>query len=230
MIEVETDDVSSVDSFTIEPDHPIIVPPRGSIEAENEATIVVKYLPGTPKKFRKKLLIQVSHYAPEEIIIHGEAGFPDIMLDLPRNQDSTYQNLLKEAQLIVMEKKVAEDPSLAALYQGISSSPELDLQVEVDRLAVKNFINRKEEVKKTNSTDFIPLKDKSTSIIYLNHVDQLMRTSLNLDSVENHENIVLMVNDDPITNMNTQSNFPFSQQSKIIETNKNISRKQKLPK
>ena len=90
---------------------------------------MIKYLPGTPKKFIKKLLIQISHYAPEEIIISGEAGFADIMLDLPRLENESYLDLFKQAQTIVKEKEENKDPNLTALYQGITSSPELDLQV-----------------------------------------------------------------------------------------------------
>lgn len=37
-----------------------------------------------------------------------------------------------------------ENPSLAALYQGITSSPELDLQMELDRLAIQRLVNREE--------------------------------------------------------------------------------------
>lgn len=81
--------------FQIEPEKPMLVPPRGFIEAENYATIAVQYLPGIPRKFSKKMLIQVSHFAPEEITVSGEAGFIDIMLDLPRWETDFYLNLHK---------------------------------------------------------------------------------------------------------------------------------------
>lgn len=92
---------------------------KGIIEAENKKTIVIKYLPGTPKKFKNKLLIQISHFAPEEIIITGEAGFADIMLDLPRLESDQYLDLFKEAQDIVKvkEEKKIKNESIAALYQ-----------------------------------------------------------------------------------------------------------------
>lgn len=57
--------------------------------------MTVKYLPGIPKKFNKKLKLQISHFAPEEIILNGEAGFADIMLDLPRFENESYKAIRK---------------------------------------------------------------------------------------------------------------------------------------
>ena len=113
----------------IQADTPVIVPPQGCIEAEQEATIAVKYLPGTPQKFEKRLLLQISHYAPEEIVIAGEAGFADIMLDLPRLESDEYRQLLDEAHEALKAKETFRDRNLSALYQGINGSPDLDLQV-----------------------------------------------------------------------------------------------------
>ena len=64
-------------------------------------TQIFEYLPGTPKKSTEKLLVQVSHYAPEEIVISGEAGFVDIMHDLPRLENEAYLALMQEAQNVV---------------------------------------------------------------------------------------------------------------------------------
>jgi hypothetical protein len=77
-----------------------------------------------PKKFEKKLLIQVSHYAPEEIILIGEAGFADIMLDLPRLNNESYKTLLEDAQKIMKAKddsvdKLAKSKSLTPTFQVI---------------------------------------------------------------------------------------------------------------
>jgi hypothetical protein len=68
---------------------------KGTIEADKTETMIVKYLPGIPRKFTKKLKIQISHFAPEQITITGEASFADIMLDLPRLDDDNYKNLRK---------------------------------------------------------------------------------------------------------------------------------------
>ena len=93
MVGIESQETSG--GLQIEPEKPMLMPPRGFIEAENSATISLQYLPGIPKKFSKKMLIQVSHFAPEEIIVSGEAGFIDLMLDLPRWETDYYQFLLK---------------------------------------------------------------------------------------------------------------------------------------
>jgi hypothetical protein len=103
----------------LEPGRPVIFPPKRKIEAEKEETVMIKFLPGVPKKFDKKLLIQISHYAPEEIMISGEAGFADIMLDLPRLENDSYLDLFKEAQTIVKAKEENKNPSINALYQDI---------------------------------------------------------------------------------------------------------------
>ena len=77
----------------IEADKPMIKPMRGFVKAEDTETVIVRYLPGAPKKFTKQLQIQVSHFAPESITICGEAGFAQIMLDLPRHENETYKML-----------------------------------------------------------------------------------------------------------------------------------------
>lgn len=145
----------------IQADVPVIVPPHGCIEAEQEATIAVKYLPGMPKKFEKKLLLQISHYAPEEIVVRGEAGFADIMLDLPRLENDDYKRLFSEAQEELKAKEAAkQDKNLSALYQGINGSPELDLQVELDRLAIQNFIKAKQDTASLTQSDGL-MREKS---------------------------------------------------------------------
>ncbi len=75
------------------------------VDADKIETITIKYLPGLPQKFVKKIQLQVSHFAPEEITIVGEAGFADIMLDLPRFENDSYKSLKKEAKSIVQTKE-----------------------------------------------------------------------------------------------------------------------------
>jgi hypothetical protein len=59
---------------------------------------LVRYWPGVPKLFKKTFQLQISHFAPEEITIQGDAGFADIMLDLPRFENESYAILRKEAK------------------------------------------------------------------------------------------------------------------------------------
>jgi hypothetical protein len=92
MVGYEYQEINGV--LQVEPEKPVLIPPKGYIDAESESTISLQYLPGIPKKFSKKMLIQVSHFAPEEISITGEAGFIDIMLDLPRLETDHYKSLL----------------------------------------------------------------------------------------------------------------------------------------
>ena len=57
--------------------------------------LTIKYLPGTPQKFNKKVLLQIAHFPPDEIIIQGEASFADLVLDLPRFENEEYKSLLE---------------------------------------------------------------------------------------------------------------------------------------
>lgn len=60
---------------------------------------MVRYWPGVPKVFRKTFQLQISHFAPEEITIQGDAGFADIILDLPRYENAAYATL-KQVSLV----------------------------------------------------------------------------------------------------------------------------------
>lgn len=66
----------------------------------SEQKLTVKYLPGVPEKFDKCFRVQVAHFEPDLITIHGEGVFPRISLDLPRVIDSEgrYTSLVKEAK------------------------------------------------------------------------------------------------------------------------------------
>jgi hypothetical protein len=110
MIETDAD---STDSGVIEPNKPMIIPASGMIEADQVQTITIRYWPGVPKMFTKTLQLQISHFAPEEIILHGEAGFADLMLDLPRFEDMTYQNLKREAKEILDTKQKQDETEVS---------------------------------------------------------------------------------------------------------------------
>ena len=72
---------------------------------------MIKYLPGVPQKFKKKVLLQIAHFPPDEIIIQGEASFADIILDLPRLETAEYKNLVervKETTALKFEKSKNE--------------------------------------------------------------------------------------------------------------------------
>jgi hydrocephalus-inducing protein len=93
-------DVGDQTDANVEPDKPVIRPMKGFIEADKIETITIRYLPGIPKKFTKNLKLQISHFAPEDIIIKGEAGFADIMLDLPRFENDIYKALRRVKNFI----------------------------------------------------------------------------------------------------------------------------------
>lgn len=64
----------------------------------SEQKLTIKYLPGVPEKFDKCFRVQVAHFEPDLITIHGEGVFPRISLDLPRVPDEQYTSLVKHAK------------------------------------------------------------------------------------------------------------------------------------
>lgn len=80
--------------------------------------MTIKYLPGSPKQFSKTFQIQISHFAPEDILIEGDAGFADIMLDLPRFESEDYLKLKTEAKSLVknVEQKSETELNVIRLF------------------------------------------------------------------------------------------------------------------
>ena len=73
---------------------------QGHIPSLSERELTVLYLPCGPQRFHASFQIQVAHFEPDTIHLHGEGVFPRISLDLPRSQDpeSHYQSLVKQAK------------------------------------------------------------------------------------------------------------------------------------
>ncbi|XP_071959113.1 hydrocephalus-inducing protein homolog isoform X2 [Antedon mediterranea] len=143
---------------------PVMIPNSGHIEAHSEQRLTIKFLPGIPSKFHKSFEIQVAHFEPDCINLCGEGVFPRVSIDLPRFADleGKYTELLKEAkenlgrdeskkldktertttpQLIVTPRDpVQEDAkSICSMQLQAEFPSELELQMEVERLMVKEF-------------------------------------------------------------------------------------------
>ncbi|XP_069113582.1 hydrocephalus-inducing protein homolog isoform X2 [Argopecten irradians] len=140
------------------PGVPIMVPHAGFVEPLSEQKLVIKYLPGVPEVFSKTFQIQVAHFEPDKICIHGEGVFPRISLDLPRTSDPEghYQETVRQAKENLyssrtLNKPLTERPQSCLpssqrvpgdplLTQDIPSQPpELEVQMELERMTVKEF-------------------------------------------------------------------------------------------
>lgn len=103
----------------------------------SEQKLTIKYLPGVPEKFDKCFRVQVAHFEPDLITIHGEGVFPRISLDLPRVSDGTYTTLVKQAKANVYKRTMENynaksSPSVAhPLGQHIQSDNLLVAQSQV---------------------------------------------------------------------------------------------------
>ncbi|CAF0787663.1 unnamed protein product [Brachionus calyciflorus] len=170
MIGIHTDETSE---YVIEPDLPVIVPMKGSIEADKTATLDVKYLPGSPKKFCKTFQLQISHFAPEEILIQGDAGFADIMLDLPRYESENYKILRREAKSAMKTNEHKSEADISALHLA----PELDLQVEIDRIAIETFVKNYT----ADLAQVIPIGNETDSQELYNNTEQKQEEPLTND-------------------------------------------------
>ncbi|XP_071173399.1 hydrocephalus-inducing protein homolog isoform X10 [Mytilus edulis] len=139
------------------PGSPIMVPHAGYIEPMSEQTLVVKYLPGAPEDFKKSFVIQVAHFEPDVVTISGTGVFPRISLDLPRTVDSeghydqlvqnAKDNLTKSGKIKLTERAHTPvlpssnrlQPEIMAQGDIIAQPHEIDIQMEVENLTVKEF-------------------------------------------------------------------------------------------
>ncbi len=166
------------DQSQIESDRPMIFPPEGYIEADRTETIVVKYLAGVPRKFKRTFHLQISHFAPEEITISGEATFADIMLDLPRLETETYKTIRKEAQQII-KSGLKHSSFIRESFELSEMMPDIHLQVEIDRLAVEN------QVKRIDNSTFLNGIDENKPVIINDNNNEFMKSMTSVNLVNN---------------------------------------------
>lgn len=77
-----------------------IIPSRGKINGGERAKIRLYIIPGIPDELFQILVIQVSHFEPEKIMIRGSTLFQTLRIGLERKIDyklkKTIQNILKK--------------------------------------------------------------------------------------------------------------------------------------
>ncbi|XP_015224105.2 hydrocephalus-inducing protein homolog isoform X3 [Lepisosteus oculatus] len=143
------------------PGIPLVIPSSGFIPAYGEQKLSVYYLPGVPEIFDKSFEIQVSYYEPDIISLKGEGIFPRISLDLPRNltiDHEKYSSILREAKESLENDTRKEEAFSRSVTAGADLSvdeyiPSYDtlLQMEVERLLVKEHSVEQEELLSTRS-------------------------------------------------------------------------------
>ncbi|XP_071670318.1 hydrocephalus-inducing protein homolog isoform X2 [Patagioenas fasciata] len=128
------------------PGMPLVLPSTGHIEPGKEQVLKVYYLPGVPGVFCKTFKVQVGHLEPDEISLKGEASFPRICLDLPRNikGNEKYEKVLKKAKE-KMEKERQSDEAVVPGEAATTEPPTDDsdtvlgtlLQMQVEEMLIK---------------------------------------------------------------------------------------------
>jgi hypothetical protein len=75
-----------------------IVPSRGKIQGGEKTKIRLYIIPGIPDELLQVLVVQVSHFEPEKIVLKGMTLFPTLRLDLERKIDFKLGKLIEEIQ------------------------------------------------------------------------------------------------------------------------------------
>ncbi|KAM4722980.1 hydrocephalus-inducing protein homolog [Rhinophrynus dorsalis] len=119
---------------------PLVQPVSGHIAAGEEEILKVMYFPGVPGSFQRTIQLQVAHMEPESIALHGEAVFPRICLDLPRNikENEKLQTYLMEAEETMREKTHLHSSSgLAPTPEHYDATMDPMLLMEMERILMK---------------------------------------------------------------------------------------------
>lgn len=75
-----------------------IVPSRGKIQGGERTKVRLYIIPGIPDELLQVLVVQVSHFEPEKIVVKGMTLFPTLRLDLDRRIDFKLGKLIEEIQ------------------------------------------------------------------------------------------------------------------------------------
>ncbi|CAF1106189.1 unnamed protein product [Rotaria sordida] len=105
-----------------------VEPESGICKPYTSTIITIKFLPNLPEKFEKILYLQIAHFQPDEIHLIGTGMFNRLEIDLPR---------------FIINNSIEEQ-----LYEQIKekSDNETFLQNQLDKLIVKNFIEKSNEI------------------------------------------------------------------------------------
>ena len=142
------------DPQNLGPGNIAVLPSEGVIPAKESATFTVMYLPGVPETFSKEFQIRVAHFEVDVITLIGEAVYPSITVSLHRDFSTVSSAIIQEARANLSlprlhalqsanEGAVGGDGNGTEVGEGEGEGepaplPEL-VQLEVDRLLVKNF-------------------------------------------------------------------------------------------
>eukprot|EP00079_Xenopus_tropicalis_P024447 XP_012817094.1 PREDICTED: hydrocephalus-inducing protein homolog isoform X1 [Xenopus tropicalis] len=129
---------------TMIPGEPLVQPVSGHIAAGEEGVLKVSFFPGIPESFQRVIQLQVAHFEPESITLQGEAVFPRICLDLPRNikENEKLQAYLREAEGNMMETKhimnsLVPSTNMETSFEPPNTAMDSLLMMEMERLFLK---------------------------------------------------------------------------------------------
>ncbi|XP_032378415.1 hydrocephalus-inducing protein [Etheostoma spectabile] len=115
--EEEADEETNEKGQEIQPGQPIVIPTVGHIDAGAEQLLHVRYLPGSPEVFEKRIQLQVAFLPQQDILLTGEGVFPRIRLNLPQNlSEECYSDVVQQARRAVERDRVREE-----LMNGITA-------------------------------------------------------------------------------------------------------------
>ncbi|KAG7521590.1 hydrocephalus-inducing protein-like [Solea senegalensis] len=118
---------------------PLVIPRSGYIAAGAEQRLHLLFIPGTPEVFEKRLSVQVAFLPAQDITVTGEGFFPRIILNLPRNLQENFSEVVEQAR-VTLKAKGIKDPAdgRKVTTEDSTFTYEELLHMEIDRALVKD--------------------------------------------------------------------------------------------
>ena len=127
--------VREISPGNLAPEDISVSPAMGHIAALENQTFTIRYLPGVPANFTKTFEIQVAHFEPDVITVTGEAVFPRIAFDLPREIKAVDPSIQAESA-----DMLSLPGDMGGSLQGVSTLEDGAVEAEMERLIVKSFV------------------------------------------------------------------------------------------
>jgi hydrocephalus-inducing protein len=115
--------------------HKIMVSPSsGQIASFGKQRIVVRFSPCVPEAVHDYFLIQVAHFEPAKITVHGNGIYPDCFLDLPRVPNQRFDEILSSLDASGPQSHKKEEDAEETVSDFLIDEGK---RVEVERLLLK---------------------------------------------------------------------------------------------
>lgn len=133
-------DMSGEEDSILLPGEIAVSPTSGRLEALESVTFLVSFLPGIPERFVKPIEFQVAHFEVDVITLTGEAVYPKMTVNLPRDMTNVASDILNEAKSNIAIAQCSDSLDYQSCVPMLST--EQALEGEVEQLLVKSFTTK----------------------------------------------------------------------------------------